>query len=123
MMFLRTRPFKGAAYANRQRHPRWQEIARQHLRRFPTCAACGSRRNPQVHHIVPVSDWPEGELEPSNLLTLCTSYDYGVNCHLYHGHLGDWSRSNPTVIADSLAALQRVTLRIVTQPQTHHDPS
>jgi hypothetical protein len=35
------------------------------------------------------------ELDPSNLITLC-----GDPCHLVHGHLMSWTKTNATVVQD-----------------------
>lgn len=55
-----------------------------------------------MHHIEPVSVNPAREFDPSNLITLCESYENGVNCHLFFGHGGDWASYNPRVVADAM---------------------
>jgi hypothetical protein len=48
----------------------------------------------EVHHIHPLHEGGQ-ELDPSNLITLC-----GDPCHIVHGHLMSWMRTNPDVVAD-----------------------
>lgn len=76
------------------RDPRWPALRRAHLAKYPGCAACGNTRSVAVHHVVPVSAEPSRELDPDNLLTLCTDGPGGMNCHLVIGHGGDWSQWN-----------------------------
>jgi len=54
-----------------------------------------------VHHVVPFHLAPDLELEPGNLLTLCESKKYGINCHQLIGHLGNYRRWNPSVREDA----------------------
>jgi hypothetical protein len=81
------------------RAPGWARLRALHLRLYPECAACGSRRNVVPHHIVPVHVDPERELDPDNLITLCEGPI--VNCHLLFGHLRrSWARWNADVVED-----------------------
>jgi len=86
------------------RSPKWRALRRHHLAAHPTCAACGRTRSLQVHHIRPVHLWPDLELDPDNLITLCEGVLRG-RCHLHIGHLGHWYRWNPDVAADAAHAL------------------
>lgn len=85
------------------RSGQWQRVRREHLEREPACAACGRRKDLEVHHVLPYHKFPELELEPSNLLTLCNS-----PCHLVFGHLMNWRRTNSQVRNDAARYLQRV---------------
>lgn len=76
------------------RDPRWPALRRAHLAKYPGCAACGNTRSVEVHHVEPVSVKPSRELDPENLLTLCTDGPGGMNCHLVIGHCGRWDRWN-----------------------------
>jgi 5-methylcytosine-specific restriction enzyme A len=89
-------------HAKSLRSPRWAGVRRKHLRANPRCAACTSTRILQVHHIVPFSDRPELELEPTNLITLCMSKN---ECHLRIGHGDSYRCFNPSVIAHCAAAM------------------
>ncbi|MGA2401456.1 MAG: hypothetical protein ABSG91_07090, partial [Syntrophobacteraceae bacterium] len=48
-----------------------------------------------AHHVKPFHLAPALELEPGNLITLCEEGEY--NCHLVHGHNGDWKSFNDDV--------------------------
>lgn len=85
------------------RSPNWRAVREAHLKTQPNCQACGRDRDLDVHHIVPVKDNPDLELEPSNLITLC-----GSPCHLVHGHFMSWFRCNPYVVKDCTRYRQRL---------------
>lgn len=85
------------------RSGRWAAVRRQHLEREPSCVACGRSRSLDVHHIKPVHRYPELELDPGNLITLCSE-----PCHLVHGHLLDWKRDNPHVREDAVRYWKRL---------------
>jgi 5-methylcytosine-specific restriction endonuclease McrA len=85
------------------RSGQWPRVRREHLASEPACAACGRTKSLEVHHIVPVSDRPELELVKENLVTLCAD-----PCHLVHGHLMSWTRSNPGVREDCLRYLKKL---------------
>jgi hypothetical protein len=108
--FPRSRP--GSAPVVSRVHA-WRTLRAEHLRSEPQCAACGSRSRLVVHHIVPVHIDRARELDVSNLITLCEGYEYGVNCHLYHGHGGRWERWNPQVREQAASALRWLTMHIV----------
>ena len=97
---------QGAAAAMKDsgfaRSPAWERVARTFLNGNTTCAAC-NRDNTQakleVHHMLPfhlcrLSQRPDLEFNPANLMTLCDIH------HLYIGHLGDWQSFNETVRPD-----------------------
>lgn len=87
------------------RSPHWPAVRRAHLVREPACAACATRTQLAVHHVKPVHLYPELELDPANLLTLCEGP--GGGCHLHHGHLGAWVAWNPGVRADAKEYLHK----------------
>ncbi len=92
-----------------KRSSQWSAVRNAYLVNHNRCAACGSRKRLQCHHIVPF--WVDASLELSveNFITLCTNGKYGMrNCHLNIGHAGNWKRVNPDVVAD--AALMRMRL-------------
>ena len=78
------------------RSPRWNEARAEHLKKHPACAACGAVVNLQVHHCRPFHLFPELELDPHNLITLCEQAG-PKGCHLRIGHLGKWRDYNPGV--------------------------
>jgi 5-methylcytosine-specific restriction protein A len=79
----------------------WPKVRAEFLKTHPACCVCGSTKNLEVHHVLPVHLFPEKELDPNNLITLCESKKYGVNCHLFFGHLGDYKKYNPNVRKDA----------------------
>ncbi len=82
------------------RRHEWTRVREAHLEQHPVCEVCGGSVELNVHHIKPYHLFPELELQPINLITLCTSKKSGVNCHLWFGHLGDWKLYNPEVLRD-----------------------
>jgi len=78
------------------RSSRWQQVRQEHLRQQPECAACGARTNLAVHHIKPYHLFPDLELAPDNLLTLCEGPV--VNCHFLYGHCRNWLSWCPNVL-------------------------
>jgi 5-methylcytosine-specific restriction protein A len=89
------------------RSPKWDGVRTKHLKAHPKCAACGSVKTLEVHHIVPFSDNPALELDPKNLITLCESTSNGIICHLCVGHLGDYKSYNKDVILDAASWLTK----------------
>jgi hypothetical protein len=52
----------------------------------------------EVHHIRPFHLYPQLELEPGNLITLCERD--GRDCHFTFGHFHNWANLNLNVVAD-----------------------
>ena len=90
------------------RSPQWAGVRKQFLKWNPTCAACGSKENLEVHHVKPFHLFPELELAPENLVVLCEN---GGNCHLTFGHLKNWKSWNIAVRQDAAAFLGKVDSR------------
>lgn len=80
------------------RSSHWPTLRKDHLRRQRWCRYCGTDEHLEVHHIHPVHLYPDRELDPANLITLCMSPDHP--CHLRIGHLGAWWRWNPKVVGE-----------------------
>jgi hypothetical protein len=78
------------------RSPKWSSVRKEHLKHQPVCQACGRKDDLEVHHIIPYHKNPEKELDPNNLITLCSK-----NCHLLLGHLMDYKSWNENVVEDS----------------------
>lgn len=76
------------------RSPQWDRVRDNLVKLHPYCLCCDLRRNLEVHHIIPFHIAPERELDPSNLIVLCTV------CHFLFGHFRNWSLYNPDVVAD-----------------------
>jgi hypothetical protein len=98
--FIKDR-IQGRAAKGEKRSEQWPEVRNTFLKENPSCAVCGGTKRLQVHHIVPFNVAPDLELEKDNLITLCTSKKYGINCHLLIGHLGNFKRANLNVKADA----------------------
>lgn len=80
--------------AKRKRSPKWRALQKSFLIKNNECAACGSKKQLQVHHILPFDDYPELELQENNLITLCMSEK---DCHLLIAHGGNFRRYCPNV--------------------------
>jgi hypothetical protein len=84
-----------------RRSSQWPAVRRAFLRQNPRCLLCGNDRSLNVHHVEPYHTHPERELDPTNLITLCERSEvpdlFGLNCHQWAGHLGNWSSVNPRV--------------------------
>ena len=85
------------------RSPKWSGVRKRHLKDHSVCAACGRKTFLQVHHMVPFSDRPDLELEPTNLITLCMSIN---ECHIHIGHGGSYKYFNPKVQEHSALMFQ-----------------
>ena len=92
---------QGPDHPNVQRSPQWPAVRRAFLRQNPRCVLCGNEHNLNVHHVEPYHLKPERELDPTNLITLCEKSEvadlFGLNCHQWAGHLGNWEAFNPRV--------------------------
>ena len=76
----------------RIRSPKWESVRENHIRKNGFCIACLGKNLLEVHHLLPFHLFPERELDPANLMTLCTDGPGGMNCHLVFGHGGDWKK-------------------------------
>ena len=88
------------------RSPKWQSVRKEHLKKEPQCRACGKTKNLEVHHIVPVHMDPNRELDPSNLITLCSE-----QCHIMFGHLMDFKSWNSSVVEDCKSIQNKIHSR------------
>ena len=80
------------------RSSKWKKTRDEHLKKQPYCMICGSTKNLVPHHILPFHMDAAKELDPENLITLCEG---NFNCHLFFGHLKNWTRYNPNIIEDA----------------------
>jgi 5-methylcytosine-specific restriction enzyme A len=83
-----------------ERSYEWSKVRNEFLKTHNICAVCGTSKDLQVHHIKPFHLRPELELDPDNLITLCTSKYWGFNCHLIIGHGGNFKYENPWILDD-----------------------
>lgn len=88
------------------RSPKWSSVRKKHLNNNGTCAVCGRTKKLEVHHIRPVHLFPDLELDPSNLITLCAD-----PCHLMFGHLMDFKSWNKEIEKDSTDFLKKIKNR------------
>jgi hypothetical protein len=84
-----------------KRSTKWPAVRKAHLAKFPTCAVCGGKKKLEAHHVSPFHLYPDLELSPGNLITLCENKGYGLNCHLLFGHLGNFKSVNAAVREDA----------------------
>lgn len=95
-----------ASGITKKRSPHWHKVEKDFLSKHTTCAACGSQKHLQVHHMKPFHLYPSLELDESNLIVLCMDKE----CHLKLGHGGDWKAYNPNVVEDVAKVHANVTL-------------
>lgn len=103
------KPDPGGDKPTGKRSSKWPGVRKAHLEKFPTCAACGARERLEVHHCKPFHLYPEQELDPANLITLCESPS--ANCHLLIGHGKLWKAWNPLVRVDAARLLRMILQR------------
>ena len=90
----------------KKRSPQWRKVRREFLKKHPHCASCGGTTKLEVHHIVPFHVDPSLELSFDNLMTLCRRKKYGIHCHLYVGHRGNYRKINPKAPMTALGFLR-----------------
>lgn len=83
--------FATATYAVAERSSQWRKVRAAHLVVEPTCVFCGTRRDLEVHHVVPFAVDASKELDRKNLVTVCG------RDHLAFCHLGSYRAWNPDV--------------------------
>lgn len=74
----------------------WPAVRKAHLRVEPRCQWCGSTWFVQVHHVYPFHLYPERELDPHWLISLCEPPG-SSGCHLSRGHRGRWTDYDPDI--------------------------
>jgi 5-methylcytosine-specific restriction protein A len=92
-----------------QRNPHWGSVRGEYLLAHPACAACGRTADLQVHHLKPFHLFPDLELDPDNLITLCEIS--GLNHHYLFGHLLDWHSWNTSAALDAALWLDKIQHR------------
>jgi len=90
-----------------KRSPKWPALQKLHLKKQPVCQVCGGKKELNAHHKKPFNDYPELELDPNNLITLCNAR----RCHITFGHGGDFRAWNPNVDQDVIHARQMIASR------------
>ena len=84
----------------------WWKVRKEHLKKYPSCFICGKKKNIHVHHIKDFSTYPELELDPDNLMSLC-----GKMCHRLFGHLLNWKSINEHIREDAELMHERIKNR------------
>jgi 5-methylcytosine-specific restriction endonuclease McrA len=77
----------------------WQmtKAKRAHKKKFPVCAVCGTVKDLEVHHIIPVHIDHTRACDPKNFITLCDWRNHG--CHYVWGHHRNFrSKWNPYIV-------------------------
>ncbi len=92
------------------RSPKWPHLRREHLKLQPQCEACLSKDDLEVHHVEPYHLFPERELDPANLMTLCGDDSNG--CHRRVGHSLKWQAYNPNAREDAAVQILRIRNRL-----------
>jgi 5-methylcytosine-specific restriction endonuclease McrA len=85
-----------------KRSNKWPTLEKHFKEAHPTCAACGGTKNLNIHHCLPFHVYPEKELDPNNLITLCIG---PKECHLRIGHGGSFKQYVPEVKKYAAAVL------------------
>lgn len=91
------------------RSPQWSAVRNEFIRNNPTCAACGTTKKLQAHHVVAYHTDKAKELDPSNLIALCEGMER--NCHRFIGHLDNFQSINENSREDAAAWLKRIQNR------------
>jgi len=97
---------QGKAAKGQKRHKDWPKIRMEHIKLFGKCYVCRKTKKLQVHHIIPFNIAPDLELNPDNLITLCTN---NMNCHLIFGHKGNYRETNDDCVDDSVYWRRKLT--------------
>src|SRR3990167_1179028 len=88
-----TSPLLGGA----GRSTKWPSVRKAFLAGHPYCEVCGGNKKISIHHKKPFHLFPELELLPNNLISLCEK----KGCHLRFGHLYSFLSYNPDIEADA----------------------
>ena len=94
--------------ASEPRSSKWPAVRAAYLEEHPQCEVCGDETGLQVHHVIPFHVDPKRELDPNNLITLCTG---ATNCHLMFGHLKNFRSWNPDVRKDAAIWREKIKKR------------
>lgn len=97
------------------RSPKWPAVRRHHLVNHPACEVCGGTKELEVYHVKDFSRNPQLELDPGNLITLCSQRS--CKSHLVLGHLGNYQgKPNPHIREDAaLLKKRREEVRLQSQ--------
>jgi 5-methylcytosine-specific restriction protein A len=88
------------------RSGKWPTVRKRFLAVHPACAVCGTKKNLEVHHVIPFNIDPSKELDEENLIVLCDD-----RCHLLFGHLMVFTSYNIHVREDAKAWAKKIENR------------
>lgn len=111
---------QGKAPKGAKRSSKWRKVRAAHLKQYPYCSVCGTSKGIQVHHKKPFHVFPDLELDPDNLTSLCEKVKHGKSCHLLFGHLGNFRRVNDQVDYDIM--IWRMKLNVFTRNSGQDEP-
>lgn len=77
-----------------KRSSKWPTVEKHFREANPTCAACGGKDRLNIHHVLPFHLFPEKELDPENLITMCMGKK---ECHLRLAHGSDFRAYFPDI--------------------------
>jgi 5-methylcytosine-specific restriction endonuclease McrA len=70
----------------------WQRCRKRFLKKVgKVCVCCSSKKQIEVHHVLPRHIRPDLAVDMTNLIALCKG------CHLRIGHLGSYFTYNATI--------------------------
>jgi hypothetical protein len=100
-----------------ERSPAWGGVEKAFRAAHAHCQACDENQQLNVHHMYPfhyvvLCGRPDLELDPRNLMTLCTRKDR--EHHVLLGHLDDYESYNPDVeqFVQTFAAQSNQQIRV-----------
>lgn len=102
--FFKTWIFGQQTFDYRSRE--WSKVRDCYIAENNHCEICGSTDYLEVHHLLDTSNFPEYELHPNNLITLCGIRSKN-KCHFKYGHLGNYRKTNYNLIND-IGVLRRI---------------
>lgn len=95
MLVLFRSVYQAARKLITKRSPHWGAVRDQVVKEVGQCAACGTKKRLEAHHVIPFDLAPEKELDRFNLIVLCR------DDHFTFGHFKSWTRWNPNVRHDA----------------------
>ncbi len=98
---------QGKAPKGARRSSKWSKVRKAHLKENPECAVCGKTENTVPHHILPFYLFPDQELNPDNLITLCEKKSH----HIQFGHLMYYKSFNLSVKSDAVMWREKIKNR------------
>jgi 5-methylcytosine-specific restriction enzyme A len=95
------------------RSGKWPRLERIHLADHPFCEVCGTKEEVVGHHMLPFHLFPEHELDPDNIISLCNSRLH----HILVGHGMNFKDYNPDVKKDAAHLKKMIATRLSGVPE------